>query len=118
MKRNLDDLKNEFIAKCLAFEREQHEMCDLKKAAFLAKLKSDPSVNQTQLTEKPLCTYFEQKLLIHSKVLPCLDKASTIVRIIFQWDDDNLIDIFYPMRGDKLSTIRNRAEFEDSISSP
>lgn len=118
-KATLAELKREFLAKCMEYEREQYEMCDLKKKEFLVKLKSDPDIDQTKLENKPLYTYFEQKLRIHAKMLPSLDKSSTIVRIIFQLDDKDLIEIFYPMKGDAslegLQTILNRAEFQDSL---
>lgn len=116
-KATLADLKSEFIAKCLDYEREQPEMCDLKMKEFLVKLKSDLTVNQTKLKEKTIVSYFEQKLLVHSKVLPSMCRESTIVRIIFQLGDDKLIKVFYPMRSNKLETILNRAEFEDSLES-
>lgn len=102
------------------YEREQHELCDLKKSEFLKKLKGDPDVDQTKLQKKPLYSYFEQKLRIHSKMLPSLNKSSTLVRIIFQLGDADLIEKFYPMKDDAsvegVQTILNRAEFEDSVS--
>lgn len=119
-KATLGDLKREFLAKCLEYEREQHELCDLKKKEFLEKLKGDPDVDQTRLQEKPLYSYFEHKLRIHTKMLPSLNRSSTLVRIIFQLDDTDLIEKFYSMKHDAsvegVKTLLNRAEFEDSLS--
>lgn len=111
-KANLTVLKTEFLSKSVCFERDQHELCDLKKDAFLEKIKSELS---KEVADQPLVTYFQQKLLCHSKAMPKLAKLTTLVRIIFQLGDPELIDRFYPMRCDSIKTILSRAQFEDKL---
>jgi hypothetical protein len=112
-KSDFSRFKPIFIAKCLDLEIIIHDLVDLKKNQFLAKLKILYPKLTNEIDSSPLTTYFTQKFLMYSKLFPQLNKELGTKKIIFQLEDKELIKKFYNFRKDNLKTIISFAELED-----